>query len=189
MTTSTAARSSTGLLDALTLKNMQLEELHEKAKALNIAVNGLDRSELIEAIITAAAERGDEVEPGMLFSLHSRTDAAKEIIKSARNIIVQNEMGGTRFKLFLKNQQGSLYSSTTTGCKITNPANLARIMDAISALPDGSQEQTLRDFQETPDLFETPLLVLQSRRQEDDTYRSFVMLYLKKKTVIPEQSF
>lgn len=166
----------------LELENLGVQELVVKAKELGIIVKTTDKSELIAAIIEAGVSvSSDKTEAGMQVGLHSKTDEAKALIQSARNAIVTNEQNGKYFNCFLKNQAGVKYRVRLPGVPVS-AASLPRVLDIISTLPDGSQEETIKELKEHPENFKQPLLVRVRKKTGERTYQQFVMLYIERKS-------
>jgi hypothetical protein len=173
---------------ALKFQEMSLDELRAEAAKLGVKLQTTDSTEIIDQLIAASVEQPATAEAGMLFSLHSRDTEARNMILRARNVILQNEQAGKTFSLFLKNREGSFYTQRAPGCKVS-PEKLAKIMRIISTLPDGSQTQVLEELETNPGAFEDPALVRLRRRNDDGSYSNYVMLYVKRKQKLVEQSF
>lgn len=185
----TATKTNTNQLEsALRFQNMSLDELRVEAERLGVVLQTTDHGEIIDQLIAASVERPEKAEAGILISLHSRDAEAKETILKARNVIVQNEQAGKSFSMFLKNQEGSFYTQRAAGCRISNE-RLNDVLRIVSPLPDGSQDATLKQLRAAPESFEDPVLVRLRRRNQDGTYSSYVMLYLKKRQKLAEQNF
>lgn len=189
MTTATKTDSTTNDLEsALRFQEMSLDQLRVEATKLGVALQTTDHAEIIDALIAASVAQPVTAEAGMLISLHSRDDKARNTIISARNVILQNEQAGKTFSLFLKNREGSFYTQRAPGCRISME-RLSDVLDIVSALPDGSQGQVLKDLVSDPTTFEEPVLVRVRRRNDDASYSSYIMMYVKRKQKLTEQSF
>jgi hypothetical protein len=185
----TATKTETVLEEALRFQTMSLDELRDEANRLGVRLEkGAAQSEIIDALIAASVEQPATAESGILVSLHSQTEEARNLIVAARNVILQNEQAGKTFSMFLRNREGSFYTQRAPGCRLSME-RLGAILDIATPLPDGSQEEALTGVQEHPEQWENPLLVRVRRRNSDGSYSNYVMLYLKKKQKLAEQSF
>lgn len=175
---------------ALRWQEMSLEALHQEAEALGVTLQDqAEKADVIDALLNASTEIPEQAEPGHLISLHSRTDEAKALVLKARNIIVQNEQAGKTHSLFLQNREGNFYKQTNVPGARCNPETLARVLEIASPLPDGSQNALIADLKAHPENYETPLVVRMRRKNADDSYSSYCMIYCKKKQVLAEQAF
>lgn len=189
MTTATKTNTNTSTIDdALRFQEMSLDELRAEATRLGVALKTTDHGEIIDALIAASVEQPATAEAGMLVSLHSRDERAREIIVKARNVILQNEQAGKTFSLFLRNREGSFYTQRAAGCKVSME-RLGDVLSIVAPLPDGSQQESLTSLQSDPSAWEDPILVRLRRRNDDGSYSNYVMLYLKKRQKLAEQSF
>lgn len=188
MTTAIKNEQSNTLESALRFQEMSLDELRTEAVKLGIQLQTTDKADIIDALIAAGVQQPATAEAGFLVSLHSRTDEAKATIIQARNVILKNEQAGKVFSLFLKNQEGSFYTQRTAGCRLS-PERMDDILAIVSPLPDGTQDAVLAELKATPEKFEQPLLVRLRRRNQDGSYGSYVMLYVKRKQKLVEESF
>lgn len=178
-------------VEDLELAELNMEQLREQAELRGVKLKSTDKAGMIDELISASVESPTEAQPGVLVSLHSRTDEAKALIKKVRNIMVKNEEGGKTFTLFLKNREGTFYNQKgMPGCRVSEE-NIDKIWAILSPLPDGSQDALLKDFRANPSKYEQPLLVRVVRKQSEgprDT-TSYVMLYLKLKQKLVEETF
>lgn len=179
----------------IALQQLNFTSLKDKAAEVGAKISEtMDQGEVIDAIVAKMTEAPDsetemKVEHGHLFSLHSRTDDAKHLIKNVRNYILANREAGVWFNLFLKNRDGDSYSRRVPGVRCT-PGNMKSVLDIITPLPDGSQDKILNEFKQDPSSFKDPVLVMMRRRTKYDRYMNYVMLYLQRRQEdIIEQTF
>lgn len=187
-------------LDPFNLHEETLEQLVKRARSLGVEMEeGDDKSDLIEAIIEASMDQvsgntvseAGEVETGMLFSIHSRTDEAKALIKAARNAILANEKANPprTFSLFLRDRNQDLYDRTAPGVRVSRE-KLPQVLDLVSLPPNGTQDEQFEAFKNNPDGYQDPLLVRLRRRNSDGSFGTYIMLYVRKIPAnTPEQVF
>lgn len=168
---------------SLELQEMNIEELVAKAKELGVVLKTTDKSAIIDEIIAAGVQgKSEALESGTLLSLHTRTEEAAELVRSARQAIVNNEQGGQYFTVFLKNINGEKYSNRIPGVRLSE-ARVPAILDLVCTVPDGSQDAILEEFKASPENFKQPLLVRVRRpnKAAGQGFQNFVMLYLERK--------
>lgn len=188
--TNTQTSTSNDVERALRWQEMALDELHAEATKLGIELTEqADKASIIDALLNASTEVPETAEAGHLISLHSRDQDAKELVLKARNVIVQNEQAGKTHSLFLQNREGNFYKQSNVPGARCNPETLARVLNIASPLPDGSQNQLIADLKAHPESFEQPLVVRMRRKNADDPYSNYVMLYCKRRQVLAEQTF
>lgn len=188
--TNTNQNNDSDVERALRWQEMSLEDLHSEAEKLGIELKDqAEKADIIDALLSASTETPDTAEPGVLISLHSRDDSAKALVLTARNIILQNEEAGKTFSLFLQNKEGNFYKQTNVPGARIQPATLQKVLAIVSPLPDGSQSEVLAELRSNPSAFDEPLVVKMRRRNADNTYNSYVMLYVKRNQKLVEQTF
>lgn len=169
----------------LALQEMTAEQLLAKAEELGVELQETaEQSEMIDALAAkisndAEPEVETEVEHGSLFSMHSRTDAAKALIRRARNKVYANKEAGVEFDLFVKNRNGDSYQRRAPGVQLRQQ-NIEKVLDLVTPLEDGSQDEMFAEFKASPENFRPPVLVLITRRTQQGTYPSYIMLYLRR---------
>lgn len=174
--------------DPFELLEVSLEELKNRAKELGVEIAEKDKAEIIEAVIEKTASMNttsasaQEIQPGVLFALHSRDEEAKELIQQARSRIVANELANRRFQLLLRNKEGEMYTRTVPGVRVSEK-RLPAVLRLLVLPPGGAQNEELNNFRENPDQYEQPVLVRVRRRNKDGSTGNYVMLYVRKKSM------
>jgi hypothetical protein len=172
----------------INLADQSINDLRKRATAAGVEAVG-SKEDIIARLIEAEEPKVEEAEPGVLFSLSTPDDDARSFIKSARSHIAVNKQAGSRVQLFLQNREGTFYDTWVSGCRVTTPAHLEKILKLVVMLPDGSQEKILADFKSDSKSFDTPMLAIVRRAGKDGKWGSFTMLYLKRKQKIAASSF
>lgn len=189
------------LQDLLELHEESLDSLLERVKALGVQIKGSeDKASIIEVLVEALMNNeasggttmaSQEPNSGILIALHSRDEQAKALIRQANERITMNQhMSPPRlFRLLLRNKDGELYSRTVPGVRLSKE-RLPAVLRIVVLPPDESQNKILEDFKASPEHYEQPVLVRVARRNKDGSVRSYVMLYLQRKsTGTSEQVF
>lgn len=182
--------------DPFELLEESIEKLQSRAKGLGIEIaeKGANKASIIEALVEASmteAKAQQEVQPGVLLALHTRHENAKELIRLANQRIQVNQyLNPPRlFSLLLRNKEGELYTRTVPGVRVSNE-RLPQILQLVVLPPDGAQNEEFDGFKKNPEAYEQPVLVRVARRNKDGSVRSYVMLYLQRKsTGASEQVF
>ena len=67
---------------------------------------------------------------------------------------------------------------------------IERVLELVTLLPDGSQNEVFEEFKTSPEKFPDPLLVHMRRRNGDGSFSNYVMFYIKRKQDnLVEQTF
>lgn len=185
-----SSKTKTKTVNPIDMRTWNLDALIAKANELGVQVaDTMDASDIIAAITERNEDKegNQAMQPsvGMLFSLHSRTPEAKQLILDARNAITVNTDAKRKFDLFLEDREGRYYRREAEGVRVTS-AKMQDVLTIVADLPNGpqreKQQKLLDDYNTNADEFQDPLLVHLKRRNNDGNGTGmYVMLYLRKK--------
>lgn len=170
------------------LYDMSTEELRGKASALGVVVSeDANHVDVLDAVVEAVqAEDGTtETTHGTILSIRTtfddaqKSEDAKSLVTTARDRILQAQRQKNYTTMFLADKNGKHYTQRAPYIRM-KPETVQRVLDLVTLLPDGSQDQLVADFKATPEQFNEPVLVLVTRRVGEQ-FRPFVMLYIDRK--------
>jgi hypothetical protein len=170
------------------LQDMTTEELLGKASALGLTVKeDANHTDVLDAIVEAvqAEDATNETTHGTILSIRTtfddaqKSEDAKSLVTTARDRILQAQRQKNYTTMFLADKNGKHYTQRAPYIRM-KPETVQRVLDLVTLLPDGSQDQLVADFKAAPEQFNEPVLVLVTRRLGEQ-FRPFVMLYIDRK--------
>ena len=170
------------------LHDMTTEELLGKASALGLTVkDDANHTDVLGAIVEAvqAEEVTNEATHGTILSIRTtfddaqKSEDAKSLVTTARDRILQAQRQKNYTTMFLADKVGKHYTQRAPYIRM-KPETVQQVLDLVTLLPDGSQDQLVADFKAAPEQFNEPVLVLVTRRLGEQ-FRPFVMLYIDRK--------